>query len=200
MRFDPRLRISEDVGYDLEATGFGPAIPSVVVSSAYPVPLTCEVADHDLFVRAATGDEVTDTLTTGDFEPGDPIEWPGDTPARVGRDLEWRERPGDSIEEAPAVRLWSGEVILRNGQGMAGPFFVHQMAAAAWAFSTAIEQDLKTVFECQVVPYACIRRFAPGLLKGGDDEARRLNRFDFSPLRPWDPPIPVELPAGNSDR
>ena len=199
MQFDPRLRISEDFAYDLEATGFGPAIPSVVVSSAYPVPLTCEVVDHDLFVRAATGDEVTDTLTTGDFEPGDLIEWPGDTPARVGRDLEWRERLGDSVEVAPAVRLWSGEVILRNGQGMTGPFFVHHMAAAAWAFSTAIEQDLKTVFQCQVVPYACIRQFAPGLLECGHDEARRLNRFDVSPLRPWGAPIPVDLPAGDSD-
>ena len=193
MRFDPRLRISEDVAYDIEAAGFGPTIPSVVVSSAYPVPLTCEVVDGDLVVRAAIGDEVTDTLTTSDFEPGDAITWPGDTPARVGRDLEWRERPGDAVAEVAAVRLWSGEVILQNG-GLAGPFFVHQMAAAAWAFSTAIEQDPKTVVECQVVPYACIREFAPGLLVGGDDEARRLNRFDVSPLRPWGAPIPVELP------
>ena len=194
MRFDPRLRISNDVAYELEAAGFGPAIPSVVVSSAYPVPLTCVIADGELVVRAATGDEVTDTLTTGDFEPGDAITWPGDTPARVGRDLEWRERPSDAVAQAPAVRLWSGEVILRNGQGMAGPFFVHQMAAAAWAFSTAIAQEPKTVLECQVVPYACIRQFAPRFLAGGDDEARRLNRFDISPLRPWGAPTPVDLP------
>ena len=193
MRFDPRLRISDDAAYELEATGFGPSMPSVVVSSAYHVPLTCEVVDGDLVVRAATGDEVTDTLTTGDFEPGDTIAWPGDTPARFGRNLEWREQRGDAIGEAPAVRLWSGEVIFRNGQGKAGPFFVHQMAAAAWAFSTATEQEPNSVFECQIVPYACIRQFAPRLLLGGDNEARRLNRLDVSPLRPWGGPIAIKL-------
>jgi hypothetical protein len=117
MRFDPRLRITDDVAYEIEATGAGPTLPSVVITSSYPAPLTCELIDGDLVVRAATGDEVTDTLSTGDAELGDTPTWPGDAPDRLSRDLEWRERPGDSIEEAPAVRLWSAEVILRNGQG-----------------------------------------------------------------------------------
>ena len=194
MRFDPRLCISDDLAYELEAPGFGPTLPSVVVSSSFSAPLTCELADGELFVRAATGEEVTDTLATGDFEPGDSLNWPGDVPQRLGRDLSWRERPGDPIEEDPAVRLWAGEIILRTGQGIAGPFFIHQLAATAWVFSNALWQAEEDVFESQVVLYACIRQFAPGLLLGGDKEARRLGRFDVSPLRPWGTPIVIDLP------
>ncbi len=108
--------------------------------------------------------------------------------------MTWRERPGDPREEGPTVRLWSGEVVLRTGQGLAGPFFIHRMAATAWAFSNALGQAEEDIFECQAVPYVCVRRFAAGLLLGGEKEARRLNRFDVSPLRPWGSPIPVGLP------
>jgi hypothetical protein len=195
MRFDPRLRISNDVAYELEATGFGPVMPSVVISSSYPVPLACEWADGELFVRAATGDEATDTFTTGDFEPGDTLKWPGDVPQRIGKDLTWREKASDSIAEGAAVRLWAGEVVLRTGQGLAGPFFVHELAAAAWAFSTTLQQAEEHVFECQVVLYARVRQFAPGLLLGGDKEAHRLDQFDVSPLRPWGLQRPLNFPT-----
>ncbi len=195
MHFDPRLRISEDAAYEIEVAGFGAGDPPVTVSSAYHVPLACELRDDDLFVRAATGEEVTDMLTTGYFEDGDILDWPGDTPTPLSQEVSWRERPLDELASDTAVRLLSGEVIFKSGQGVAGPFFVHEMAAAAWAFSTAIEHGEETVFECQVIPYACARQLAPRLLREGDAEARRLSRFDVSPLRPRGPPISVPLPA-----
>jgi hypothetical protein len=37
----------------------------------------------------------------------------------------------------------------------------------------------------QVVPFACVRRFAPGLIKASDREFKRLNNFWISPLRSW---------------
>ena len=193
MRFDPRLRIADALAYELAVTGFGPSLPSVVITSSYPAPLTCELADGALFVRAATGAEVTDTLSTGACEPGDGLDWPGDVPQRLGRDLSWRERSGDPIGDGPAVRLWAGEVLLRSGLGLAGPFFIHQLAATAWAVSTALGQAEDDVFESQVTPYACVRQFAAGLLRGGDKAARRLSRFDVSPLRPWGSPMAVAL-------
>ncbi len=78
MRFDKRLRISADLASGLEATGFGPAMQSVVMSPSCPAPLPCVSADGEPFVRAATGDEPTDTLTPRDVEPGDRFEWLGD--------------------------------------------------------------------------------------------------------------------------
>jgi len=37
--------------------------------------------------------------------------------------------------------------------------------------------------QLQVVPYACIRRFAPNLISRGETEFKRLNKFWVSPVR-----------------
>ena len=153
MHFDPRLNMSPETMYEIETAGFGPDALSVLVSSAYPFPLACEAAGDELFVRAATGEELTDTLTTSFEQAGDDLDWPGDPPQILPIGMTWWERPGRDPEEDRAVQLWSGEVLLRSGQGVARPFFVHQMAATAWAASTALGFQEGDVFECQVVPY-----------------------------------------------
>lgn len=193
MRLDPRLNMSPETTHEIEAGGFGPEIPSVVISSAYPFPLTCAPIDGEPFVRAATGEEVTETLTTGFEEEGDDLDWPGDPPQRMPIDLTWRERQASEPEADAAVRLWSGEVLLRSGKGVAGPFYVHQMAAAAWAVSTALRRPDGDVFECHVVPYLCARPFAPALLRGGDAEYARLRRFTEAPVRAIGELLPLAL-------
>jgi len=55
----------------------------------------------------------------------------------------------------PAVVLWSGEVLLKTGRGVAGPFYTHQSAAAAWAFSTALGMPRAEVFGAQLVRWLC---------------------------------------------
>jgi len=197
MIFDPRLKMSSETMYEIEAAGFGPELPSVLVSSAYPFPLTCQALRGELFVRAATGEEVTDALTTGPDEEGDDLEWPGDPPRFMAIDMTWQERPDSDFEEDRAVELWTGEVLLRSGQGVAGPFYVHQMAATAWTASTALGLPEGEVFECQVVPYLCARRFAPALLRGGEAEYDRLRRFTEAPARAIGQPLPVMLAGSN---
>lgn len=196
MRFDPKLQISASAAYEIAVSGFAPGGDPVLISSAYPAPLACETASGgEIFVRAATGDEVAKMLRTGLTEEGDTLDWPGDPPVGLDQVLDWRERAGGPIEAGESVHLWAGEVIFTSGKGLAGPFYVDQTAAAAWAFSTALGHPLEDVFECQVVPYACVREFAPGVLRGGEAEARRLGRFDVAPLRPWGTPLPVYLPG-----
>lgn len=155
MRFDPRLNLSPETMYEIEidVAGFGPGTPFVVISSAHPFPLTCERVGDGIVARAATGEEVTETLTTGLEEEGDDLDWPGDPPQRMSIGLIWQERPAAEPEADAGVQLWSGEVLLRSGRGVAGPFCVHQMAATAWAVSTALRHSEGEVFECQVVPY-----------------------------------------------
>ncbi|MEO8714333.1 MAG: hypothetical protein ABI369_04910 [Acetobacteraceae bacterium] len=114
MRFDPRLNLSPETMYEIEVGGGGPVLPSVVFSSACPFPLTCEPGDDDVFVRAATGEEATDTLTTGPDEGDDP-DWPGDPPERLATTMIWREGRESEPEEDASVLLWSGEVLLRSG-------------------------------------------------------------------------------------
>jgi hypothetical protein len=60
---------------------------------------------------------------------------------------------------------------------------VHEEAARAWALATALSYPEENLFIMQVVPYACVRRFAPGLITSGEDEFKRLNRFWISPIR-----------------
>jgi hypothetical protein len=195
MRFDPKLQISEAVAYALEYGGVGPVLPSVTFTSEYHVPLTCEVRDGEAYVRAAMGDEVEDALTTGLVTDEDALPWPGDEPTALEHQISWGELPdGPTVLETAAL-LWAGEVLVQDGSGLAGPFFVHQLAAEAWAFSTAMSQPDGTVFECQIVPYACAWSQAPGLLRGGNDEARRLGKFDVSPLRTCGTPSTVLLPG-----
>lgn len=161
-------------GIEIDVAGFCPGTPFVVIASAHSFPLTCERMGDEIVVRAATGEEVTETLTTGLAEEGDDLDWPGDPPQRMSIELIWQERPPAEPEEDPAVQLWSGEVFLRSGKGVAGPFYVHQMAAIAWAASTALRHSEGDVFECQVVPYLCARRVAPALLRHGETEYDRL--------------------------
>lgn len=194
MRFDPKLQLSREAAYHIELSSFGDDPLPVLITSVYPAALTREIQNGEPFVRAATADEVTVALTTGLVEEGDNLIWPGNAPLRLAQQLNWRERPESPMRADDTVRLWSGELIFSSGRGMAGPFHVHRMAAMSWASSTALTEELRDVFECQVVPYACVRRFAPDLLRYGDSEVRRLYLFDVAPLRPWGPPVPVSLP------
>jgi hypothetical protein len=84
-----------------------------------------------------------------------------------------------------ACLLWSGEVILISGHGSCSPFYVHEEAARSWALATALSLPESDVLELQVVPYICIRRFAPDLITGGQAEFNRLNKFWISPVRSW---------------
>jgi hypothetical protein len=184
MRFDPRLKkMSPETRFEFAMADLGPDLPTVLFSSAF-FPLTFEASDGDVFVRAATGEEVTDALTTEMVEEqGDDLDWPGDRARRLEMGLTWQERPDGGFEDDGAVQLWSGEVVLRSGQGVSGPFYVHQQAAEAWAFSTALGLPEGEVFECQVVPYRCARRFGPALLRDGEPEYERLRRFRKAPAR-----------------
>ena len=147
-----------------------------------------EVVDRRLRLRAATGDEVTDLLTTGEKTTQDGIDWPGDPAAPTGREIEWQARQDEPPSDDAACLLWAGEVLLQSGAGLAGPFYVHQLAAKAWAISTALSRPEGEVFEAQVVPYACVRAMAPTLIREGETEYRRLRRFPMSPIRPWGAP------------
>jgi len=187
--------MSPETMYDVEIAGPGPVLPAVLISSACPFPLTFEGGEDDVLVRAATGEEVTDALTTDLQEEGDDLDWPGDPPQRMPTMVTWQERADGDGDEDSAVRLWSGEVLLRSGQGVASPFYVHQMAAQAWAVSTALGLPEGEVFECQVVPYLCARRFAPALLRIGEAEYNRLRRFWEAPVRAVEEPSPVVLPG-----
>lgn len=196
MQYDPMLRISPEAQGVVELSGFGVAGPTVIVSSCYPAAPACDVAsDGRVFVRAATGKEVGDMHTGSGFDEDDLLDWPGDALQSLGVGLEWRERPGDPVVTEEAVLLWSGEVIFNAGQGCAGPFYAVQGAAEAWAFSTALAHEEGDVFQCQAVPYACVRRFAPGLLRSGETNCQALRHFDLSPLRAWGRTVIVLLPG-----
>ena len=195
MRFDPRLRIPKDVEYEIElaASPLGEGV-TVFIASCHDMPLAAEVQRKDIWIRAVTGDEVADLLTTGVVEPGDSLEWPGDPAAATSFAIEWCETADSEVMSEQSCGLWCGEVLLRSGDGVAGPFYAHEEAAQAWAFSTAIGMADGDVLDVQIVPYTCARSFGPGLLRGGDAEYRRLNRFWASPVRPWGVPTPIDLP------
>ena len=98
-------------------------------------------------------------------------------------EIRWRE-DGQSAEVAePGGRLWSGEVLLNSGEGVAGPFSAEPSAAESWAVSTALAMPPKDVYGAQLVAYLCAERWVAGLLAEGDAEFRRLNRFQVSPVR-----------------
>ena len=138
----------------------------------------------------------SDALSTGHVDDDNELEWPGDAPATLDQWIDWQEHAGGEPTFEVAVRLYAGEVIYRSGKGEAGPFYVHQLAAAAWAFSTALKCGAGSVFECQVVPYSCARTLAPGLLSVGSSEEARFRRFFQSPLRTAGLPTNVALPGG----
>ena len=190
--FDERLGLSEDVKSDLDGMVFGP-VPHVLFTSSYHVPLTVDsTGDGDVFVRAATGAEVVDALTTGDTE-AEKSSWPGDPPTLLDGVVRWQHHPGEAPVEEQAVLVWEAEVLFKDGRGQGGAFFTQETAAAAEAFSSALAQPAGAVFECQIVPYACARGLAPSLLREGHNMARRLTRYAISPLQPHGPPRTIPL-------
>jgi hypothetical protein len=64
-----------------------------------------------------------------------------------------------------------------------------------WTFFTVLGLPEGEVFECQLVPYRCARRFAPALLRNGEAEYERLRRFWEAPVRAIGEPLPLTLPG-----
>jgi hypothetical protein len=184
MRFEPRLNIDSETAGLIESTTL-PLLesPTVIAADAYPFPLAAEIVGDEVRVRAATGEEMTAFLTVGDVPNPDEFEWPGDPAVPAGREIEWQETQYSEVQLDRACQLWSGEVVLNSGIGTSGPFYVHEPAARSWAFSTALTVPDHAICEFQVVIFACVRRFAPDVIRAGDGEFRRLNKFWISPLR-----------------
>ena len=68
----------------------------------------------------------------------------------------------DRFDIGVAARfVQNSTLILNSGSGTSGPFYVHEQAARAWAFSTALTVPEHKIRELQTVPYACVRRFTP---------------------------------------
>ena len=126
-------------------------------------------------MRAATSDEAAYLLRSDDGEEGDCTENPG-------RDITWQEAEDSEFLTEPALVLWSGEVSLKTGSGLAGRFYNHQSAAAAWAFSTALGMAPAEVFGAQLVRWLCARSKAD-LLLAADGEFQQLNRYWIAPVR-----------------
>jgi hypothetical protein len=186
VRFEPRLYIDAETGGQIE-TMLMPLLesPTVVVTDGYPFPLAAEIVKDGVWVRAATGEEMTAFLTMGDVPNPDGLIWPGDPAIPTGREIEWQEKQDSEVQIDRACHLWGGEVILKSGRGSYSPFYVHEEAARTWVLATALSLPEDDVLELQVVPYACVRRFAPDLINGGQVEFNRLNRFWISPVRSW---------------
>ncbi len=184
IRFEQRLRIDSEAAGQIEMM-LMPLFesPTVVVTDAYSFPLAAEITDDGVLVRAATGEEVTAFLTLGIAAHPDDFFWPGDPAMPTGLEIEWQERQDGEVHIERACHLWSGEVILKSGRGSSSPFYVHEEAARAWALATAPSYPEEDLLIMQVMPYACVRRFAPGLITSGEDEFKRLNRFWISPIR-----------------
>jgi len=179
VRIDPALRVDEETAYLLEQDA-GTLFTEVTafMTSNYDAPLAAEVIQRDganpyVLIRAATGDETLDLLSTAD-----------DTnPDSARQTITWQEGQDGAPVTEPAVLLWSGEVLLNSGQGEAGPFYTLWIAAYAWAFSTALKKPTGDVCSAQVVTYLCARSAAGQLMEGGEGEFRRLNRFWAAPVR-----------------
>jgi len=179
VRTDPALRVDEETAYLLEQDA-GTLLTEVTsfMTSNYDAPLAAEIVQRDganpyVLIRAATGDETLDLLSTAD-----------DTnPDSTRETITWQEGQDGAPVTEPAVFLWSGEVLLNSGHGEAGPFYTLRMAAYAWAFSTALKTPTGDVCSAQVVTYLCARSTAGQLMEGGEGEFRRLNRFWAAPVR-----------------
>jgi hypothetical protein len=194
--FDQRLHLDTGTAGQIEAMlSLVLELPTVVLAAGYPFPLTAKIAGEDVWVRAATSEETTAFLTAGDVPNADGLDWPGDPAMPTGREIEWQETQQSEPQIERACHLWNGEVILKSGWGLSSPFYVHEEAARAWTLSTAHAMEFRDVFGLQVVPYACARRFAPELIKGGEVECNRLNRFWISPVRSWGQIVQFPLPG-----
>jgi len=122
-----------------------------------------------------------------------------DRPESAGRDITWQQAEDSEEVTERAVVLWSGEVLLKSGKGLAGPFYTHQSAAAAWTFSTGLSMPRAEVFGAQLVRWLCAKSKADLLLAGGDREFRRLNRLWMAPIRTA-AVFPIALPGGAQER
>jgi hypothetical protein len=196
MRFEPRLHIDAETAGLIESTCM-PLLesPTVIVTDAYPFPLAAESVGDEVRVRAATGEEMTAFLTVGGVPNPDDFEWPGDPALPAGREIEWQETLDGDVRLDPACHLWSGEVILNSGHGTSSPFFVHERAAHAWVFSATLTIPERDICQLQVVPYACVRRFAPDLINLGETEFNRLVKFWVSPVRSAGQVAPFTAPG-----
>jgi hypothetical protein len=191
VRIDWRLRVDEETAYRLRLDA-DPllAVVTVFMTTNYDALLAAEIIDDArggryVLVRSATGDETAYLFSSDDED--------GDRPVSAGCDITWRQAAQSDEVTEPAVKLWSGEVLLADGRGLAGPFYMHQDAAKAWALSAALDRPSGEVFGAQLVCWQCAESQAELLLAGGAGEFRRLNRF-------WSPPVrsggvsPVALP------
>ena len=197
IRIDPRLELDDDTASRLR----GDAEPlltmvTVFVTSSYDNVLAAEITDdveHGLhvLVRAATGDEATYLLCPADEEDGG-------HPETTGRDITWQQVQDSEDLTEPAVVLWSGEVLLTTGRGVAGPFYIHQLAAAAWAFSTALGIPREEIFSAQLVRWLCAKSKTGLLLEKGDSELRPLKCAWIAPVRVA-AIFPINLPDQKQD-
>jgi hypothetical protein len=197
IRIDPRLGVDDDTAFRLRSDA-EPLLTmvTVFVTSSYDNALAAEITDdaeHGLhvLVRAATGDEATYLLCSADEEDGG-------YPEIAGRDITWQQVQDSEDLTEPALVLWSGEVVLTTGRGVAGPFYIHQLAAAAWAFSTALGIPREEVFSAQLVRWLCAKSKAGLLLENGDSALRQLNRAWTAPVRVA-AIFPITLPAQKQD-
>lgn len=196
IRFDPRLRVPDSAMYDIELAAADPLERvTVFMTDRYNFLLAAEIVGEEILIRAATGDEVSEFLTSGAVEDEENRDWPGDPAESTGHRIEWQEAANGEPAIEEACRLSSGEILFPSGRGVAGPFYVHEQAARGGAFSEALRLPGSEVFKAQVVPYACAKGFAPALLRGGDGEYRRLNRFWAPPIRPWGQPAVIPVPG-----
>jgi hypothetical protein len=185
IEFSERLHIDAIAAGQIESMLLKPfESPTVLISDAYPFPLAAELHKGSIRVRAATGGEITEFFTIGISNPDD-FAWPGDPASPLGEELDWQEDQHGEPNWDRACNLWNGEVILKTARGLSSPFYIHRQAARAWALSTALTVPEADIFELQIVPYACIRKFAPALIMGGEQEYARLGRFWISPVRSW---------------
>src|SRR5208282_864283 len=112
MRIDPSLRMADGVAALIrDAVRSMPGLPGPFMTSVCAEPLAVEIRDGGLWVRAATGDEVTVLLTGGGNED-DNLDWPGDPADATGHVITWQECSGGEVCMEPGCRVWSGEVIL----------------------------------------------------------------------------------------
>jgi hypothetical protein len=193
IRIDPRLQLHDDTAFRLRCDA-EPLLTmvTVFVTSSYDNVLAAEIIDdvehgRYVLVRAATGNEATYLLCSADEEDGG-------HPETAGRDITWQQVQDSEDLTEPAVVLWSGEVLLTTGRGVAGPSYTHRLAAAAWAFSTALGIPREEVFSAQLVRWLCAKSKARLLLENGDSELRQLNRAWMAPVRVT-AVFPITLPG-----
>ena len=196
MRVDSRLRMSAALAEQITAVAVTDG--AAFLTDVYPFPLVSEMVGDELQIRAASGEKVTALLTIGEVPSDDEVRWAGDPAQAIGREIEWQlDQNSEPVREA-GCRLWAGEVLLSSGQVSAGPFYIHQLAAAAWAICEALKHPPGSVFEIQVVPYACARSFAPALLRDGDMAFRGFHRrYAAPPIQPGGAPVVLALPRAS---